>query len=90
MAIKSFGISGAFRGITAFGLVLVALGGLASGNIAEAQTFAAQLQSPAPAAPAAVKTIAVTPPTLGGRRIVMWLMTSLSSSASFLSVVTSI
>jgi N-acetylmuramoyl-L-alanine amidase len=62
MAIKRSGISGSLRGTTALGLALVALSGLASGSIAEAQTFAAQLQSPA-AAP--VKTIAVTPPTLG-------------------------
>jgi N-acetylmuramoyl-L-alanine amidase len=47
MTIKTFGISGAFRGTTALGLVLAAASRLVAGETANAQTFAAQLQNPA-------------------------------------------
>jgi N-acetylmuramoyl-L-alanine amidase len=59
MTIKSFGISGAFRGTTALGLVLAAASGLVSADTAVAQTFAAQLQ--APAAATAPSTATATP-----------------------------
>jgi N-acetylmuramoyl-L-alanine amidase len=59
MTIKTFGISGAFRGTTALGLVLAAASGLAAGETAIAQTFAAQLQNPA--AVAAPSTATATP-----------------------------
>jgi N-acetylmuramoyl-L-alanine amidase len=74
MAIRLLGISGPSRGTAALGLVMAALGGLAPVHIAAAQTFAAQLQSPAAATSAAglggAKSVAATPPTLGSKPVI--------------------